>query len=859
MLYFSRWQTFSIWLVVILGILYAAPNVIPQSYLASLPSWAPSRPMTLGLDLQGGSHILLQVERNSLVSERLASVRDDVRSVLREKRIGYTGLSTAGQSVQVRIRGTGEVEAARKALEELTQPITSSLFGGGVIRELELSEPEPGLFRLTLTDEGMNYRISSAVEQSIEVVSRRVNELGTTEPVIQRQGNDRILVQVPGLQDPDRLKDILGQTARLTFQMVDQSMPVEEAIQGRPPVGTSVMYSTDNPPIPYIIEDRVIVSGENLVDAQAGFDQLTNQPIVTFRFDTRGATRFGQATQQNVGRLFAIVLDGKVISAPQIREPILGGTGQISGNFTVQSANDLAVLLRAGALPATLTVVEERTVGPGLGQDSIDAGIAASIIGSVLVIIFMIMAYGFLGIIADLALVLNVVMIIAILSVLGATLTLPGIAGIVLTIGMAVDSNVLIYERIREERRLGRSVLKSFDAGFERALATIVDSNLTTLIAALVLFVVGTGPVKGFAVTLAIGICTTLFTAFTFTRWVVAFWLRRSRPTEVPKGYIHLVPEVTRIPFMKVRLQVFALAILLSIASIVLVFTVKPNFGIDFTGGTLIEVRAKNGQADIGEIRQKLSEAGIHEVQVQGFGEASDALIRLGAAEDEATGNATVQKAQQILSADYDIRRTEVVGPTVSNELMWSAIVGILVAMAGIMIYVWVRFEWQFAIGAIMSTINDICLTLGFLVVTQIQVDLTTVAAMLTIVGYSLNDTVVIYDRIRENLRRFKKMPLGQLLDLSDNEMLARTVMTSVTTLLALVALYFFGGEVIRSFVASMIFGVVIGTLSSIFISAPALIFFNLRPAKGPLISEEEIRAGEARDLKAEGKQVSAT
>ena len=861
MLYFKRWQTILIWLAVALSVLYAAPNVLPQSVLNSLPSWGPTRPMTLGLDLQGGSHILMQVERQDLINERLTATRDDVRRVLRDAKVGYTGLTVSGGAVQLRVRDEGQRQAARTALNELTQPISSGLFGSGSVRELDMSEPEPGLLRLTLSEEGINYRLSNAVSQSIEVISRRVNELGTTEPIIQRQGLDRVLVQVPGLEDPQRLKDILGQTAKLTFQMVDTTTSPQEVVAsgGRAPAGTTLMYSTDNPPVPYVIEDRVIVSGENLVDAQPGFDQRTNEPIVSFRFDTRGATRFGQATQENVGRLFAIILDNQVISAPQIREPILGGSGQISGNFTVQSANDLAVLLRAGALPATLTVVEERTVGPGLGQDSIDAGVMAAIIGSVLVIVFMLAAYGFLGVIANVALIINVVMIIAILSVLGATLTLPGIAGIVLTVGMAVDSNVLIYERIREERRLGRTVLKSFDAGFERALATIVDSNLTTLIAALVLFLVGTGPVKGFAVTLAIGIGTTLFTAFTFTRWIVALWLRRSKPTELPKGYVQLVPEVTRIPFMKVRLHVFVLSILLSVASIVLLFTVKPNFGIDFTGGTLIEVRAKGGDADLGDIRQRLAGVGIHEVQVQGFGETSDALIRLGAAEDEAAGNATVQQAQQILSADYDVRRTEVVGPTVSNELMWSAVLGVLAALAGIMLYVWIRFEWQFAVGAIMSTVNDICLTLGFLVVTQIQVDLTTVAALLTIVGYSLNDTVVIYDRVRENLRRFKKMPLGQLLDLSDNEMLPRTVMTSVTTLLALVALYLFGGEVIRSFVASMIFGIVIGTLSSIFISAPALIFFNLRSTKGPAISEDEIRAGEAKDLKTISKEVSAT
>lgn len=842
MLYFSRWKTIAIWLTVLLAVVLSAPNLIPQNVLSAMPDWLPKRQLTLGLDLQGGSHILLQVDRNDLVSDRLEGARDDIRTTLRDARIGYTGLSGAGETVQVRIRDADQVEAAKAALASLTEPVSAGLFTAGNVVELTMVEPEPGLLRFTLTEEGINYRVSTAVSQSVEVVNRRVNELGTTEPIIQRQGIDRILVQVPGLDDPQRLKDILGQTAKLTFQMVDQSMPVEEAIRGRPPAGTTVMYSNDEPSVPYIIENRVIVAGENLIDAQTTFDQRTSEPVVSFRFDNQGATRFGQATQQNVGRLFAIILDNHVISAPRINEPILGGSGQISGNFTAQSANDLAVLLRAGALPATLTVVEERTVGPGLGQDSIEAGKMSAIVGAALVIVFMAVAYGKLGWIANVALAANVAMLIAILTMLGATLTLPGIAGIVLTIGMAVDSNVLIYERIREERRDGRSVVQSIDAGFQRALATIVDSNLTTLIAAVVLFFLGSGPVRGFAVTLAIGIITTLFTAFTLTRWLTSEWLRRARPKELPRGYLRLVPEVTRIPFMRVRLQAFALSIMLCVGSVVLLFTNGLNLGIDFTGGTLIEVRAKAGDADVGDIRSRLSEAGISEIQVQGFGGGTDALIRIGLEPElgEEAGDLVVQKAQNSLSADYDIRRTEQVGPTVSGELAWTATIGTLAAMFAILVYVWVRFEWQFAIGSIASTVNDVLLTLGFLSLTQLQFDLSTVAAILTIVGYSLNDTVVIYDRVRENLRRYKKMPLGQLLDLSDNEMLARTAMTSVTTFLALLALFIFGGEVIRSFVASMLFGVFIGTFSSIFIAAPVLILFHLRPVTQKEMNEAE-------------------
>ncbi|MCT8997216.1 protein translocase subunit SecDF [Chelativorans intermedius] len=841
MLYFSRWQTILIWLAVALGIVYAAPNVLPQSYFASLPGWAPSRPMTLGLDLQGGSHILLQIDRQELIRERLVSARDDVRRILRDERIGYTGLSISDRAVQVRIRDNDQVQAAREALGELAQPVTSGLFGSGQVSELAMSEPEPRLLRLQLTEEGIVYRLSSALAQSIEVVSRRVNELGTTEPVIQRQGDDRILVQVPGLDDPQRLKDLLGQTARLTFQMVDQSVPVQEAIEGRPPPGTSIMYSTDDPPVPYIIEDRVIVSGEDLVDAQATFDQRTNEPVVSFRFDTRGATRFGQATQENVGRLFAIILDGQVISAPQIREPILGGSGQISGNFTVQSANDLAVLLRAGALPATLTVVEERTVGPGLGQDSIEAGKTASIIGAVLVVAFMIAAYGLLGIFAVVALLANICMIVAILSGLGATLTLPGIAGIVLTMGMAVDSNVLVFERIREERAAGRSLIQAVDAGFSKALGTIVDANVTTLIAAVILFFLGTGPVRGFAVTLAIGILTTVFSAYTLTRWMIAEWVRRRRPKELPRLPLQFVPTETAFRFMWLRRMTFTLSAVASIAALSLFVTLDMNYGIDFKGGSSIEVQAREGDADIADIRSRLSGLNLGEVQVQEFGDPREALIRVQAQDGgDNAEQSVIAKVRDELEADYNFRRVEVVGPTVSNELARAGTIAVLVSLLAILIYIWLRFEWQFAVGAILATLHDVIMTVGFFVITGMEFNLSSIAAILTIVGYSLNDTVVVYDRVRENLRRFKKMPLPQLLDLSMNQTLSRTLMTSVTTLLALVSLYIFGGEVIRSFTAAMIFGVLIGTYSSIFIAGPLLILFRMRPSTAETADEEK-------------------
>jgi SecD/SecF fusion protein len=843
MLYFSRWKTISIWGAVLLGVIFAIPNLFSESFRDSLPRWVPDRPMTLGLDLQGGSHILLAVDRNDLVNERLQTVRDDIRTLLRDAKIGYTGLSGTGTSVQVRIREANEVEQAKTALASLLQPVTNSLFGTGAISELTLEEPEQGLLRYTLTEAGINYRMSSAVTQSIEVIGRRVNELGTTEPTIQRQGADRVLVQVPGLQDPQRLKDILGQTAKLTFQMVDQSVPVQEAVQGRPPAGSSVLYSTDDPPVPYLIEDRVIVSGENLTDAQATFDQRTNEPVVSFRFDGKGAARFGQATQQNVGKLFAIILDNQVISAPRINEPILGGSGQISGNFTPESANDLAVLLRAGALPADLTIVEERTVGPSLGADSVAAGEFAAIIAGILVVVFMLIAYGTLGIIANIALVANVTLIIAILSVLGATLTMPGIAGIVLTVGMAVDSNVIIYERVREERRWGRSLVQSLDQGFARALATIVDANFTTFIAAVILFYMGTGPVKGFAVTLAIGIITTVFTAFTLTRWLIAMWLKYYKPKELPNGMIRFIPDDTKLPFMSWRRYAFTLSAALSLAAVVLFFSIEMNYGIDFRGGTSIEVQSKNGPADSAAVREVLSELNMGDVQVQEFGSDRDLLIRVeGQQAGDNAEQSVVEKVRLSLEDSYDFRKVESVGPTVSSELAWAGTMGILASLVAMLIYIWFRFEWQFGLGAVIATVHDVTLMVGLYVISGLEFNLTSIAAILTIVGYSINDTVVVYDRVRENLRKYKKMPIEELLDLSMNQTLSRTVLTGVTTLLALIALYLFGGEVIRSFTFAMIFGILVGTYSSIFVAGPLLILFRLRPEGSGADSKDETK-----------------
>ncbi|HXD12620.1 MAG TPA: protein translocase subunit SecD [Xanthobacteraceae bacterium] len=529
MLFFTRWKAAGILLLALVACLFAVPNFFSESTVRTWPSWA-QRHIVLGLDLQGGSHLLLEVDANAVRKERLQGINDEVLRVLRQARVPFTGRAVHGNSVEVRITRDSDVETALGKLRELSQPL-SGILGSSGQRSINITE-SGGLITLTPSDPAVTERVRQAVDQSIQIIERRVNELGLVEPTIQREGIDRILVQVPGLQDPSRLKEILGKTAKLDFRMVDQSMSAEQAAGSHVPQDSEILDGEKGQK--FLIEKRVLVSGADLTDAQPGFDQRNSEPIVSFRFNSTGARKFAEATQQNVGKLFAIVLDNKVISAPVIREPILGGSGQISGNFTVEQANDLAILLRAGALPAPLTIIEERTVGPGLGQDSINAGEHAAYAGAALVILFMLVTYGLFGLFANIAVAINIAMIFGILSALSATLTLPGIAGIVLTVGIAVDSNVLIYERIREEVRAGRSAISAIDAGFSRALATILDSNITTFIAAAVLFYIGTGPVRGFAVTLGIGILTSLFTAFTLTRLIVAYWVRMWRPRTVP-------------------------------------------------------------------------------------------------------------------------------------------------------------------------------------------------------------------------------------------------------------------------------------------------------------------------------------
>jgi preprotein translocase subunit SecD len=523
MLYFPRWKIILITFACLLAVLLAIPTFIPEASRNALPKWMPKRAVNLGLDLQGGSHLLLEVDFDAFLREQMQNLADDVRAALRNEKVGYRSLALANGKLQFTLREdappAADVEAKLRALDA----------------DLEITR-EGGNFTLGYNEAWHTLSKQRVLEQSVQIVERRVNETGTKEPIVQRQGTDRVLVQVPGLANPEHLKNLLGRTAKMTFHMVDEAASPQDIESGIAPAGTRILPADasdkqgDGRPYKYAIQSRVMLSGDLLVDAHASFDQQTGEPVVAFRFNNAGARKFADITSENVGKPFAIVLDNKVITAPVIRSPIIGGSGIISGSFTAESANDLALLLRAGALPAPLKVIEERSVGPSLGADSIRSGTIASVVGIALVISFMVIFYGLFGMFANIAMLVNAFMTIALLAMFQATLTLPGIAGIVLTVGMAVDANVLIYERIREEIRNGKSPFAAVEDGFRIAFGTIFDSHVTTLLASLILFEFGTGAVKGFAVTLGIGIVCSLFTAVLVTRLMVAMWLRRTKP-----------------------------------------------------------------------------------------------------------------------------------------------------------------------------------------------------------------------------------------------------------------------------------------------------------------------------------------
>lgn len=538
MLQFTRTKIILIILTCLAGIAVAMPNFFAKETVASWPSFMPKKQLPLGLDLQGGAHLLLAMDQDEIKKDWMNNLRDESRKLLRDAKIGFTGIGIQGTQLIVKLAKPEERDAAIKQLDKARQSIGSAVLGTGGYDISVTAGNDDGTIIVKPTEPGLRARISNAAAASIETINRRVNNLGTSESTIVRQGTDRILIQFPGLKDTKELKALIGETAKLTFHEVHPSLSAEEAKQSSIPPGYKI-YPGDRSegPAEYLLREQPVVQGDDLADAQPGFDNRTNEAVINFRFNQSGARKFGNFTKDNVGKPFAIVLDNKVLSAPVIREPILGGSGQISGSFNVESSNRLAVQLRSGSLPAKLTIVEERTVGPSLGADSIADGKRAGIIGGIAVILLTVLAYGTFGIFACVGLLVHLILTLALMTLIGSTLTLPGIAGLVLGVAMAVDANVLIYERIREELRAGKTAIAGIDAGFQRAFVTIADSQLTTLACALIMFWLGSGPIRGFAVTLTIGILTSIFASVTVVRLLISFWLKAQ-----PKGRIQTVP-----------------------------------------------------------------------------------------------------------------------------------------------------------------------------------------------------------------------------------------------------------------------------------------------------------------------------
>ncbi len=539
MLHFARWKIFSIIGLCLAALVLASPNFFSAEVVKSWPDWLPKKQLSLGLDLRGGAHLLYAMDTKELRANMIKNLRGDVRQRLINAKIGgITGRISNG--VQTRLSNPADMEKALREMRQLAQPLSANIFAGTDERDLAVKQISDRVIHVTINEAGLKQRITEAMSGAIETVRRRVDAFGTSEPNITRQGADRILVQVPGVQDTQGLKDLIGKTAKLSFHEVHPTDGLSAEL--RPPRGDYRSYQaapgSDAAGSYYFLKDTAVVRGDQLKSASQGFDQRTNEPIILFTFNQEGARAFAKFTSENVNRPFAIVLDNKVLSAPVVREPILGGSGQISGGFSVKDANDLAIQLRSGALPADLTVVEERSVGPSLGADSIASGRLAGIVGAVATVLLTLWVYGTFGFFAVVGLVLNALFIVAIMSTIGSVLTLPGIAGLILTIGMAVDANVLIYERIREELRAGKTAIAAIDSGFGRAMVTILDSQLTTLAAAIIMFWLGSGPIRGFAVTLSIGIFTSIFTAVTVVRLMIAMWLqmerRKTRNVDVP-------------------------------------------------------------------------------------------------------------------------------------------------------------------------------------------------------------------------------------------------------------------------------------------------------------------------------------
>ena len=839
--------------LIALAAIFALPSVV-----RTLPSWwkkiLPAEGMRLGLDLQGGMYLTLKVNLARAVQNHLDLSLADLRETLRRRHAEFGSTETVvPDRTRMHFPSFAAAEQARKIVAEdfpFLDASAGSLPDGNAYLDLGVKQKEVQNIQ------------ESSVSQSLEVIRNRIDQFGVTEPVLARQGTDEIVVQLPGIKDPARAIELIGRTAQLEFKLVDTEADVDlpalidegmssgrltrnythqelnRFLQGKIPPGDEAYLERRVDPatkgvifIPILLKKRVIMTGEAIKTARVEIGRTFNEPLVSLTFNSRGASLFDRITGDNVGKQLAIILDNIVQSAPVIRERITEGRAQITGNFTTQEASDLAIVLRAGALPAPVDIVQNLTVGPSLGQDSIRDGIASAVLGTILVVLFMVVYYRVSGVIANLALLLNVIFMLAALSLLGATLTLPGIAGFVLSIGMAVDSNVLIFERMREELALQKPLWASVEGGYSKALWTIVDSHVTTLITAFALFLFGTGPIKGFAVTLSIGVILNLFTALYGTRAVYDYlkfkrWIKKIHFLQIIKN--------PRMDFMRLRYAAFCvsgLLVLLGLIAFVQIERGRANLGVDFAGGTIVQFKVEP-HAPLQDVRNALARHNLSDYELQDVPREHVLILRVKKS-TLSVGQVAAQVmailAKELPQNKFTVERESAIGSSVSKDLKSAALVAVAISLAGILVYLAWRFDLRFGVAAAIATFHDVLTVLGIFYLLDKEITLLFVTALLTLAGYSLTDTVVVFDRIRENLSRKGRQEFGEIINRSINEVLSRTVITSSTVFMVLLALYLMGGVLLHDFALALMIGVIVGTYSSIFVASPIVYMWPSR------------------------------
>ncbi|MBB5346905.1 protein translocase subunit SecD [Desulfoprunum benzoelyticum] len=835
----------------------AVVTIVPSFYSAT-PDWwkkymAPEG-LRLGLDLQGGMHLVLKVDLQKAEENSLELAANDLKDTLSEQSISAIQTpSPAAGSIVFTLPNTGSVEQVKKLIEEDFPDIDT---------KIETQEGSFPRIIITLSDEKKDYIKTHSVDQSLEIIRNRIDQFGVAEPVIIRQGTDEIVIQLPGVRDPKRAMKLLGDTAQLEFKLVaepaglnlpeliDQTKKsgqwqdgedpkkLTRALQNRLPADTSIHFEKNVDPktrvetlSPILLENKVLMTGDMVKDAQVRIGGSFNEPYVSLDMTGRGGKLFGQLTEKNVGRRMAIVLDNNVRSAPVIRERILGGSAQISGNFTHEEAADLAIVLRVGALPAPVNIIQNLTVGASLGQDSINKGLVSGVFGTILVVGFMLIYYRTSGAIANAALFLNILFLFSGLAILNATLTLPGIAGIVLSIGMAVDSNVLIFERMREEMAVGKTVRSSIEGGFDKAFFSIMDSQVTTLITAVVLFMFGTGPIKGFAITLTLGILFNLYTALTCSKMMFNV-LNYLRPIK-QIVYLNIIkkPNIDFLRIKKVSFVISGITTLIGIVALIQIVLGNANLGVDFAGGSLLNYQAEK-PFELAEVRKVFADNNLEGIDLQEVENESRLIVKVKKSEEVLSGisdSITTLLNKELPGRNFVLESQSEIGSSVSSTLRNKALLAITLSLCGIVFYLAIRFDLRFGLAGMLATLHDVFCVIGICWLLNIEMNLLLVTALLTLAGYSINDSVVVFDRIRENIHKNQEKSLYETINMSINEVLSRTVVTGMTTLLVLSSLFFMGGSVIHDFSLVLIIGIVIGTYSSVFVASPILTLFQER------------------------------